>query len=184
MNISSSRLSRLRQNMSRPFGLLVVSVGFAVVSFLGPVIAGAISQPTPSSSVAKQQLQGQVETSTGAPRSGRNPAVQAQTSLKAAVATSHGGIGQRVDRPAANLVGSPRSVQPSDVLPDSKKTGISVSGCLIGYGTPGVQCVPGKAPNNQPITCNYIRTMFPKGVAITGSDTLRLSTGNSTACGV
>ena len=171
-----------RSRFSRPVSLLIASVGLLLVAIVIPSLAAkaAPASPIPASS-AQAQLKSQVQTSSGAPTSGHDPAAQAQTSL-AAAAKTHDAIGQRVDHPAANIVGAPRHTLPADVLPDAK-TGVSIIGCLTDYGTPGVQCVPARAPGNQPVTCAFVHTIFPQGVAITGQDRLGLKTSPGTACG-
>lgn len=129
----------------------------------------------------RKELQSQVQTANGAPINGRDPADQVQTSL-ASAANAQDVIGKRVLKPAAKIVGTVRHTDPTSVLPDTKKTHVLASGCLLGYGVPGVQCVPAKAPNNQPLNCNFIRTVFPNGVKILGTDYLNLGQGSDMAC--
>lgn len=166
-------------SLGRPL-LLLLALGLLIA---GTATMTALVKDSPSSvaTAALAQLKSQVDTTAGAPVSGRDPSIQIQTSLAAAASTP-GGLGQRVTKPAANVVGAPRHIDPATVLPDSKKTGVLVSGCLLAYGTPGTQCVPAQAPNNQPISCNFVRMIFPKGVKIGGTDSLKLSTGNGMAC--
>ena len=65
-----------------------------------------------------------------------------------------------------------------EVLPD----GLS-NGCAAGYGDPGAQCLPSRAPGDKPLTCAYASKLFPKGIAVTGRDRLKLDTdGDGTAC--
>jgi hypothetical protein len=64
------------------------------------------------------------------------------------------------------------------------------NGCLTGYGEPG-QCLPVLSPMqqampemNHPWTCAEVRELFPKGILVTGKDTLGLDTdGDRTMCG-
>lgn len=179
--LQPSKLSSIRRRLGQSLRPFIVIASLAIVALLVPVTQAAVNRSlTPDN--YKQQLVNQVQTSGGAPKYGHDPAVQAQTSLVSVASRPNSGIGGRVDHLAAGLVSMQRRINPTDVLPDIKKTGISVSGCLIDYGTPGTQCLPAKAPNNQPLTCDFVRTMFPKGVAINGDDHLHLSTGSNIAC--
>jgi hypothetical protein len=129
----------------------------------------------------RKQLEAEVETTNGAPINGRDPANQVQTSL-ASAASMEDDIGMRVAKPAAKVVGTVRHTDPTTVLPNVKTTHMLASGCLLGYGVPGAQCVPAKAPKNQPLNCNFIRTIFPQGVKILGTDYLNLGQGTDIAC--
>lgn len=160
-------------------------VGFvlllAIILATGAFVTAAQTVAPTNPAVYRRQLESQVDTPSGAPVSGRDPAAQGQNSL-AAVASMPSGVGQRVADPAANVVATHNHVMPSSVLPDPK-SGVLASGCLANYGVPGAQCVPAHAPGNQPLTCAFINTLFPKGVKITGVDTLHLGQGKDTACG-
>src|SRR5690554_5918693 len=118
---------------------------FAVASASLLVILGVVAAASNHQSLSsyQHQLRSQVDTASGAPRSGRDPASQKQTSLSE-VATKPVGSGQRVEKPAANVSGGKKRVNPAKVLPDTKKTGVLASGCLLGYGTPGEQCLPAR----------------------------------------
>lgn len=139
-------------------------------------------QKIPTGQIARQpQTDNQLETTTGAPAKGRNPASQQQTALGAA-ASQPIGAGQRTSRPAADLKGDKRRVNPADVLPDTKKTGMLANGCLADYGRPGEECVPSYAVS-QANPCQSIRRNFPGGVVVSGSDRFNLDTNrNGTAC--
>jgi hypothetical protein len=155
----------------RPLVLLGV-----IVATLGVVQAvSALQSPaTPAAASYKHTLQAQVDTATGAPQNGRNPATQAQTSL-AAAASQPNGIGKQVDKPAAGITGSMRHTDPASVLPNPKKTGVLASGCLINYGDPGVQCLPAYVKNgSKSPDCATIQKLFKNGVKVNGTDTLRL----------
>ena len=57
------------------------------------------------------------------------------------------------------------------------------NGCAAGYGRPGEQCLPRRAPNDKRLTCAYASKLFPKGIAVTGRDRLELdSDRDGTAC--
>lgn len=113
-----------------------------------------------------------------------DPASRPQQSLSMAAAQPVGN-GQRVNKPAAGIVGDHQHhVDPLSVLPDVKKTGVFAGGCLIDYGDPGVQCVPAYTVAQKPVTCAAIRKLFPNGVKVTGIDRFNLdSNGDSIACG-
>lgn len=159
------------------FLLLVFSMTIAILLKTHFQTSGKAITPA----AYRKELQAQVDTPNGAPVSGRDPAAQLQTSL-AKAASMEDDIGKRVVKPAAKVVGVVRHTPASAVLPDTKTTHMLASGCLLGYGVPGAQCVPAKAPKNQPLNCNFIRTIFPKGVKIMGSDYLSLGQGTDTAC--
>lgn len=124
-------------------------------------------------------LRAEVANPDGSPRKGRDPAVQRQTSLAAAASRPNAGPGGRVRTPAAGLPG--RTVRRPAPSPAA---GTVVAGCATGYGTPGDQCLPLRAPGNRPMTCTYVVRLFPAGIAVTGKDTLGLD-GNrdKVACG-
>jgi hypothetical protein len=122
--------------INRTLILLFVFIGaFATVHMV------SAANDTTSKQTYQQQLQSEVDTTSGSPIDGRNPATQTQTTL-AYAASQAAGPGQQVDKPAANVVGdTSHKVDPSSVLPDTKNTGVLSGGCLIGYGIPGQQCV-------------------------------------------
>jgi hypothetical protein len=159
------------------FLLLALSATIAILLKTHFQSSGASITPA----AYRKQLEAEVETSTGAPINGRNPANQLQTSL-AKAASMEDDIGMRVAKPAASVIGTVRHTDPATVLPNTKVTHVLASGCLLGYGVPGAQCVPAKAPNNQLLNCNFIRTIFPNGVKILGTDYLSLGQGTDIAC--
>lgn len=156
----------------------VVATGVAATALLVPGIATA----GPGESVLtpyQRILQGKVENPDGSPRAGRDPAVQRQTSLTAVASRPNPGAGSRVEKPAAGLRGS--TVRRPAPAPTP---GTIAGGCASGYGVPGDQCVPLRAPGNRAMTCTYVVGLFPAGVRVTGRDTLRLDTNrDQVACG-
>ena len=68
------------------------------------------------------------------------------------------------------------------VLGNPRTSGVLSNGCATGYGEV-TQCVPARAPGGGETTCAYVVTVFPKGIAVTGTDTLGLDAdGNGIAC--
>ncbi len=178
----------LRVNLSHQLmrsRLLILGFALAITLVLLATVSAikAAAPATVSPSAYRQQLLSQVDTPAGAPQVGHNPAAQGQTSL-ASVASMPDDIGKRTDNPAASVVGIIRHTDPATVLPDTKTTGVLASGCLLGYGAPGAQCLPSSLLSSSPATsCSGINKLFPTGIAITGSDSQHLNTGASTACG-
>jgi hypothetical protein len=167
----------------RPAALFVV----LAVTIAAVHLVAAINDPRPNPiQDYRAQLSAQVDTETGAPRSGRDPAVQIQTSL-AAAASQPIGTGLMVEKPAAGVVGTPRHVQPSDVIPDLKKTRVLASGCLLDYGKPGEQCLPPYIPGNTanlPDSCAAVRRLFPAGIQVSGRDSFGIDkNSDKVACG-
>lgn len=182
-------LSKARQLLlNRPLALaLAVLLVFGSVGVVHAIGSANSTRQVSSPLAYKHQLRSQVDTDTGAPRSGRDPLDQVQSSL-AAAASQPVGIGQQVAKPAANVTGTHRQTPASSVLPDTKNTGVLASGCLAGYGQPGAQCIPAHPANNQAVTCAYLRKLLPettaKGIQVNGTDTLKLDTNkNKLACG-
>ncbi len=166
---------RLTSRKLRP--LLVV---VAVLALGGVAVGGAAAQLMGLSS-NEQRLRSQVQNSAGEPRSGHDPAVQRQTSLAAAAAGRHGN-GTRNVRPARGVKG--RSVRRPSQLADPKTTGVLSSGCALGYGQAGSQCVAARRPGGARMTCDYLIRQFPAGIAVTGRDVLKLDTNrDGLACG-
>jgi hypothetical protein len=138
----------------------------------GQAPAAGREGPTPY----QRQLQAQVEDGAGAPKAGRDPAAQPQTSLAQAAGRPHAkpatGKGTRVT--------SPRQAGPQ--VGDPGKSGVLSNGCAVGYGDAD-QCLPARAPGNAPMTCAYALTLFPEGVPVRAKDRLRLDTnGDGWAC--
>lgn len=158
--------------LHRPAGLLaaaaavLVAAGVLLVLVLdGQAPAAGREGPTPY----QRQLQTQVQDGAGAPRAGRDPARQPQTSLAQAAGRPHAtpatGRGTRVT--------TPRRAGP--LLGDPGKSGVLSNGCALGYGDAD-QCLPARAPGNVPMTCAHALTLFPEGVPVRAKDRLRLDT--------
>jgi hypothetical protein len=97
----------------------------------------------------QRQLRTQVDTTTGAPQTGRNPAGQPQTSL-AWAASQPVGNGLRTDAPAAAVAGDHQHhVMPAQIIPDPKATGKLSNGCRTGFANPGQTCVTHPSPATQ-----------------------------------
>ena len=151
--------------MDRSIRAHVLPAGLLVLVLDGQAPAAGREGPTPY----QRQLQSQVEDAAGAPKAGRDPAMQAQTSLAQAA-------GRPNARPATGRttrVTSPRS--PKAVLGDPRTTGRFSNGCAVGYGDAD-QCLPARAPGNKPVTCAFVLSAFPEGVQVRGTDRLRLDT--------
>jgi hypothetical protein len=141
-----------------------------------------------------------VQDTSGAPLPGRDPSMEVQTSLDDAVSRStltsrpttkspskahHAMTAQEM---ADMDMGTPAERQAAgakaakQVLGDPKTTGVLSNGCAAGYGEV-TQCVPAHAPGGGVTTCAYVVTVFPKGIAVTGKDTLSLDAdGDGVAC--
>ena len=137
-------------------------------------------------------LRAVVEDPAGSPRAGHDPAAQTQAGLAAAAARpgasrpAAAGPGPAASGPGSGptpvRVRSPRL--PEQVLPNVRTSGVTSGGCAVGYGRPGAQCVPARAPGNQPLTCAYLVTLFPDGVSVVGRDQLSLDPNrDGVACG-
>ena len=124
-------------------------------------------------------LRASVENRSGEPRI--NPASVQQTSLADAAAGRHG-AGARTDKLARGVTLG--RVERAPNLPRPDQTGTTSGGCLIDYGVPGAECLPARARGGGAVTCAYVVSVFPKGVAVTGRDRLGLdSNGDGVACG-
>jgi hypothetical protein len=163
-----------------------MSKRWAAVGVAGAVLATAVILPRSAMAGSGESartpyqriLQTEVENPDGSPKRGRNPAVQGQTSLAAVASRPNPGAGVRVQKPAAALPG--RNVR----RPAPNPTRGTIGVCATGYGAAGDQCVPLRAPGSQPMTCTYVARLFPAGIAVTGTDTLRLDTNHDkVACG-
>jgi hypothetical protein len=168
--------------MTRPRSSRIVLVAVALVALM--TFAGGADAARRLSLYAYHcLLRSEVQDSRGAPRTGKDPAVQRQTRLAAAASAPKGG-GTWGGAPARSVKGAKARRRADSVLADPKATGVLAGGCAVGYGAPGAQCVPARAPGNRPLTCAYLVTQFPHGVAVTGRDRLRLdSNRDGTACG-
>jgi hypothetical protein len=155
---------------------ILIPVAVALVAVLGVGVAvAAIRRDKPTR--YQQALQSKVENSRGVPKAGLDPAKEKQTSLFSAARKPNDGAGQRGIKPARALKLRKLRRSPDAVLNDDP--GEVLGGCLAGYGTPGEQCLPARAPRNKPLTCTYAAKLFPKGIRITSHpprDRLRLDT--------
>ena len=162
--------------------ILAGTIALALVAVLaaGATTLGRHRDPTPYQNI----LRGQVDAPDGSPRAGRDPANLKQLSLADAARAPGSAAGGRTDRPGRSASEHRMHVDTKDVLGDPKSTGTLSSGCALDYGDPGAQCLPAKAPDNQPLTCAYVVRIFPQGVPVTGRDVFRLdSNRDKTACG-
>ena len=124
-------------------------------------------------------LRASVENGNGEPRI--NPASAQQTSL-AEAAAGRNGAGARTEKLARGVAMG--KIQRPPNLPNPNVTGSISSGCLIDYGKPGAQCLPARARGGAAVTCAYVVSLFPKGIAVSGRDRLGLdSNRDGIACG-
>jgi hypothetical protein len=160
-----------------------------------PAAAAAVDDVSTGEAAA---LLADVQDASGAPLPGRDPSMEAQTSLDDAVSRSsltskpskeahdhHAmtaqemadmGVGSTAERKAAGAKAA------KQVLGDPRRTGVLSNGCATGYGQV-TQCVPARAPGGGVTTCAYVVTQFPQGIAVTGKDTLSLDAdGDGIAC--
>jgi hypothetical protein len=162
-----------------------VGASIVLVVVVGVLLASKAAGPSSEEVEAYQDyLQSQVDTETGAPRDGRDPANQQQSSLASAAANSFG-AGQRVDQPAANVDGDhSHHHDSSDVYGDPSQTGIGINGCYIDYGIQGQECVPAHAATNGTLTCQGVKSHgFSNGIEVTGTDRFHLDkNGDDIAC--
>jgi hypothetical protein len=158
-------------------------VALATVVLMAVVTGGADAAWRLSKSAYHCVLRARVQDSRGAPRAGKDPARQRQTRLAAAASKPHG-IGTWVAKPARAVGGSSTRRKARSVAANPKATGALASGCAVGYGVAGAQCVPRRAPGNRRLTCAYLVKEFPHGVSVIGRDRLHLdSNRDRIACG-
>ena len=156
-----------------------VLVALAVAASTAIAVAASASEIVGSETPYQASLRATVDKANGAPRV--NPANVRQTSLAEAAAGKHG-PGTRTNKLARDA--EFRKIQRPAPPPKVKETGIVSGGCLVDYGTPGVQCLPAHSRGGGPLTCAYVRSIFPDGVPVTGRDRFHLdSNGDGTACG-
>jgi hypothetical protein len=151
--------------------LIPLAVALSVASGVGAAVA-AIGGDGPTR--YQRTLQAQVENARGEPKDGSDPARERQTSLAAAARTPNESVGQRGRKPARAVKLRKLRRSASAVLGDDP--GEILGGCLAGYGKPGEQCLPARAPRDKPMTCAYASRLFPDGIKVTGRDRLRLDT--------
>jgi hypothetical protein len=170
-----------KSSLLQPLIILVLLIA-AVASF--QFVDAQRNEAAMSPLAYKEQLKAQVDTENGAPRSGRDPSTQGQTSL-ASVASLPSGIGMQTDKPAAGVVGKKLEIKPSQVLRDPKKSRVLSNGCLLDYGTPGADCLPAASVSaNNANTCAVVKKYFTQGVKVAGTDTLNLDKNkDGVACG-
>ncbi len=166
-------------------GRLLVLVGLSMILAGGAaVMASAATTSKRGAPTAYQlSLRSKVDTSAGAPRPGRDPAAQKQTTLQQAAHQAVGN-GTRADKVAKNLTKDhAKDVTPGQVISNPKTSHMLSNGCAVGYGDPGAQCLPAKGPDDTQETCMDARQIFPDGVKVTGTDWLKLDTDkNGVAC--
>jgi hypothetical protein len=153
--------------------------------------AAASAAVDDSSTGEAAALLADVQDASGAPLPGRDPSMEVQTSLDDAASRStltskpskdapgkgahemtaqemaNMDMGTTAERKAAGAKAAKK------VLGDPKTTGVLSNGCATGYGQV-TQCVPAHAPGGGVTTCAYVVTEFPRGIAVTGKDTLSL----------
>lgn len=164
----------------KPLLVFAVLVGMCVVmGFITPAESARQHKNT-----YKQELKNAVDMPNGTPRDGRDPALQVQNSLASAASKEHG-VGLRTDKPAKEVKGhEDRQVHPHDVLSDPETNGTTSSGCIIGYGQAGGECLPTNGDHDK-ITCDYVRKYFPDGISVTSDDGMNLDKNHDMiACGI
>jgi hypothetical protein len=160
-----------------------ILVALATLAIMGLVTGGADAAWRLSKSAYYCVLRAKVQDSRGAPRAGKDPARQRQVRLTAVASRPHG-IGTWGAKPARAVKGSSTRRKARSVIANPKATGALASGCAVGYGAAGAQCVPKRAPGNRRVTCAYVVEQFPHGVSVTGRDRLHLdSNRDRIACG-
>jgi len=159
--------------------LLVVIAGLALWALT--VGGAAAARVWAGLSGHEQRSRPKVRMPRDAPKPGRDPAAQRQTGL-AAAARAPRGNGTRGVRPARAVKG--RRLRRRARVGEPRRTGVLSSGCVLGYGVTGSQCVPAHGPGGAPMTCEYLIRQFPAGVAVTNRDVLGLDTNRDLlACG-
>lgn len=151
---------------------VVVVVGLAVV--LTQAVGGGNkpgSTDAQASDAYRQQLIGEVDNVTGAPRDGRDPASQRQSSL-ADAASNPTGAGQRKDSTASGVNGGGTSSGPTD----NNGSLLNGSGCYYNYGSGG-QCLAAHVATNGQTTCGDVRGHggFPDGIVVNGTNHFNLA---------
>lgn len=172
--------SIINGRLFKPLLVFTVLVGVCVVTGFN-IPAESARQ---NENAYKKELKNAVDKPNGAPRDGRDPALQAQNSL-ASAASKENGVGLRTDKPAKEVKGDKgKHVHPHDVLADPKTDGTTSGGCITGYGQDGEQCLPTNGDHKK-ITCDYVRKYFPNGIAVTSDDRLKLDENRDMiACGI
>jgi hypothetical protein len=181
-----TRIYKLNKNKRVIRYKVPAAAALAVVVAVGAVFAfGNISgggQPNGGQSAedaAKEYYQSQVDTDTGEPISGRDPAGQSQGSL-ASAASNPTGAGQRIENPASGINGG----QNPSGAPNQSGNGINSSGCFYEYGTPG-GCIQAHLAPDGKLTCQILHANnYHNGVPVS-NDRFALDTNkDGTACGI
>lgn len=161
--------------------VVAVTVGVAVLALM---LVLRDNTSSVSAKAYKDDLRGQVDTTTGAPRDGRDPAGQGQNDL-ASVASKPAGAGKRTDKPAAGVKATGQGAAPATTASSTaQQTGLGTNGCYIDYGIQGQECLPAHAAANGTLTCDGVRKHFPHGIAVTGTDRFHLDhNADGIACG-
>lgn len=118
---------------------LVSLLAVLAIIFLTQHLVVAARSPGLTKAQYQQALTAQVDTDLGAPRDGRNPATQQQASLSSAASLPNGN-GSRNNTPAKALSADQHHVNATNVLPNTKKTHVLSSGCMLMPGMPVDKC--------------------------------------------
>lgn len=182
-----AKLARHTAKLNLQNSKLVLSIGAVLILVISILMVASYTKTGPSpteTKVNQEYLLSQVDNKAGAPRDGRDPAIQQQTSLDSA-ASNPTAIGQRNDKPATGVTGDHSHHNTSaDVYGDPNQTGIGSNGCYLDYGVPGEQCVPVQAATDGTLTCDGIHKYFSSGVKVSGTDRFQLDTNHDgIACG-
>jgi hypothetical protein len=179
-------MAKAMQLSKRATALLIpvvaVIVGLAVLAMMLVLRDNSASV---SAKAYKGDLRGQVDTTAGAPRDGRDPAGQGQNDL-ATVASKPAGAGKRTDTPAAGVKATGQAAAPATTgSSTAQQTGLGTNGCYIDYGIQGQECLPAHAATNGTLTCDGVRMHFSHGIAVTGTDRFHLDHNtDGIACGI
>lgn len=174
ININSVKLSKLSLRTKVTIGaLIIVAISLAIIPLL--TRSRNNNSGVVSADVYKEQLRVQVDTDSGAPRTGRDPASQQQISLGDA-ASKPTSAGKRTDTSVPATNGTSTTSSPTAVA----KEGLGPNGCYIDYGIQGQECLPAHVAVNGTPTCDGVRTHggFPKGIKVTGTDRYHLDSNH------
>lgn len=159
--------------ISTGMSILVVAVAFVLISIRS-------DNNFVSADANQKQLRGQVETVTGAPRDGRDPASQPQTSLGDVASKPTGSGRQKTDSTTKK---SDTSSQTNANSTNANQDGLGTNGCYTDYGIQGQECLPAHAATNGVLTCDGVNSHFPNGIKVTGTDRYHLDHNhNGIAC--
>jgi|SRR3990167_5502878 len=172
--IAIKKLTRQSLLVAASTGVIILVVASAFVFVIRS------NKNVASADAHQKQLRGQVDTVTGAPRDGRDPASQPQTSL-ASVASKPTGAGKQKTASATTNSNSTSQTfaNPTNVHQD----GLGANGCYTDYGIQGQECLPAHAATNGVLTCEGVNPHFPSGIKVTGTDRYHLDHNhNGIAC--